>query len=67
MTDLGKIPDIVLTLIDSSVGFEMQTFEFLSVLQIHGFPRCLGVVTHLDYYKGPKRIKKIKRQLRKRF
>jgi len=23
MTDLGKVPDIVLTLIDASIGFEM--------------------------------------------
>lgn len=61
MTDLGKIPDIVLTLVDASLGFEMQTFEFLSVLQIHGFPKCLGVVTHLDYYNGNKKLKKIKK------
>ena len=61
MVELGKIPDIVLTLVDASLGFEMQTFEFLSVLQIHGFPKCLGVVTHLDYYYGEKKIKRIKK------
>lgn len=67
LVDLGKIPDIVLTLIDASIGFEMQTFEFLSVLQIHGFPRCMGIVTHLDYYKDNKKKAKVKNLLRRRF
>ena len=45
----------------------METFEFLSVLQIHGFPRLLGVATHLDYIKDNKQKKKMKKELRKRF
>ncbi len=32
MADLAKVPDIVLTMVDASIGFEMQTFEFLSIL-----------------------------------
>lgn len=67
LADLGKIPDIVLTCIDASIGFEMQTFEFLSVLQIHGFPRCMGIATHLDYYKDNKKKAKVKNLLRRRF
>lgn len=65
--DLAKIADIVLTLVDASIGFEMETFEFLAVLQIHGFPRCIGVATHLDLYKNNDRRKKTKRVLRRRF
>ena len=45
----------------------METFEFLSVLQIHGFPRMLGVATHMDYLKENKQKKKMKKELRKRF
>ena len=45
----------------------METFEFLSVLQIHGFPRMLGVATHMDYLKENKQKKKMKKDLRKRF
>ena len=67
MADLAKIPDIVLTMVDSSLGFEMQTFEFLSILQIHGFPKCLGVVSHLDSYPENKRKQRIKKQMKKRF
>lgn len=63
MTDLAKVPDIVLCLVDASLGFEMQTFEFLSILQIHGFPKCIGVATHFDYYKNNERKKKIKSTL----
>jgi ribosome biogenesis protein BMS1 len=35
---LAKIADLVLMLIDASIGFEMETFEFLSILKAHGFP-----------------------------
>jgi ribosome biogenesis protein BMS1 len=66
MTEMAKVPDIVLCLVDASLGFEMQTFEFLSMLQIHGFPKCIGVATHFDYYKNNKRTRKVKQMLKKR-
>lgn len=34
MIDLAKVADLCLTLVDASIGFEMQTFEFLSILQV---------------------------------
>ncbi len=34
MIDLGKIADLVLLMVDGSFGFEMETFEFLNVLQV---------------------------------
>ena len=67
MTNLAKIADIVFLLIDASIGFEMQTFEFLTIMQAHNFPKCIGVVTHLDYYKENKQKRKIKKMLAKRF
>ncbi|RZC74739.1 hypothetical protein C5167_050218 [Papaver somniferum] len=35
-------------MVDVSYGFEMETFEFRNLLQVHGFPKVIGVLTHLD-------------------
>ena len=32
--DLSKIADIAIVMIDASVGFEIETFEFLSLLKV---------------------------------
>ena len=34
MLDAAKYADLVLLLIDGSFGFEMETFEFLNLLQV---------------------------------
>lgn len=34
MIDAAKFADLVLLLIDASFGFEMETFEFLNLLQV---------------------------------
>lgn len=34
MMDAAKAADLVLLLIDGSFGFEMETFEFLNLLQV---------------------------------
>ena len=57
----------MLLLIDASFGFEMQTFEFLNILQLHGFPKIMGVLTHLDAFKDSKRLRNTKKQLKQRF
>ena len=67
MIDLGKIADLVLLLVDGSFGFEMETFEFLNVLQTHGIPRVLGIVTHLDAFKENKQLKNTKKIIKNRF
>ncbi|KAI8912692.1 hypothetical protein EDD86DRAFT_202057 [Gorgonomyces haynaldii] len=67
MVDIGKVADLVLLLIDASYGFEMETFEFLNVLQTHGFPKVMGVLTHLDKFKDSKKLKKTKKRLKQRF
>jgi ribosome biogenesis protein BMS1 len=38
MMDAAKAADLVLLMIDGSFGLEMETFEFLNLLQV-----CLGV------------------------
>ncbi|XP_028650983.1 LOW QUALITY PROTEIN: ribosome biogenesis protein BMS1 homolog [Erpetoichthys calabaricus] len=67
MIDLGKVADLVLMLIDASFGFEMETFEFLNICQVHGFPKIMGVLTHLDSFKNNKQLRKTKKRLKHRF
>ncbi|KAJ3120346.1 Glycoside hydrolase 2 (Mannanase, beta-galactosidase) [Nowakowskiella sp. JEL0407] len=67
MIDIAKVADLVLLLIDASFGFEMETFEFLNILQTHGMTRVMGVLTHLDGFKDNKRLKKTKKRLKQRF
>lgn len=57
----------VLMLIDASFGFEMETFEFLNICQVHGFPKIMGILTHLDTFKNNKQLKKTKKRLKHRF
>jgi len=51
MVDIAKTADLVLLLVDASFGFEMEIFEFLNILKTHGFPKVMGVLTHLDKFK----------------
>jgi ribosome biogenesis protein BMS1 len=44
-----------------------ETFEFLNLLQVHGFPKVLGVLTHLDLFKQRKSLTKTKRRIKHRF
>jgi len=67
MTDLGKVADLVLLLVDASYGFEMETFEFLNILQLHGFPKVMGVLTHLDSFTANKSLQNTKKALKHRF
>jgi len=67
MMDLAKVADLVLLLIDASVGFEMETFEFISLLNNHGFPNVMGVLTHLDFFKDGKQLRRTRKQYKKRF
>lgn len=67
MIDAAKYADLALLLIDGSYGFEMETFEFLNILQVHGFPKVMGVLTHLDKFKDVKKLKKTKQRLKHRF
>ncbi|KAE9361368.1 Ribosome biogenesis protein [Phytophthora fragariae] len=67
MLDLAKIADLVLLLVDASFGFEMETFEFLNVLQVVGFPKVMGILTHLDSFKKNKSLRKTKKRLKARF
>lgn len=67
MIDVAKTCDLALLLVDASYGFEMETFEFLNAAQIHGFPRVMGVLTHLDKYKKLKKKQSIVYHVKHRF
>ncbi|XP_058084646.1 uncharacterized protein LOC131232437 [Magnolia sinica] len=67
MIDAAKFADLALLLIDGSFGFEMETFEFLNILQNHGFPTVMGVLTKLDTFKDAKKLRKVKKDLKHRF
>lgn len=67
MIDAAKYADLVLLMIDGGYGFEMETFEFLNLLQVHGFPKVMGVLTHLDGFKDQKKLRKTKKKLKARF
>lgn len=67
MTDLAKVADLVLLMIDASYGFEMETFEFLNQLQLHGFPKVMGVMTNLDKFKANKTLQNAKKAIKHRF
>lgn len=36
-------------------------------VQVHGFPKVMGVLTHLDGFKDQKKLKKTKKALKHRF
>lgn len=67
MVDVAKVADLVLLLIDGNFGFEMETMEFLQIASVHGFPRVIGVVTHLDLIKTVSAAKAAKKALKNRF
>eukprot|EP00211_Chloroparvula_japonica_P006077 CAMPEP_0119130032 /NCGR_PEP_ID=MMETSP1310-20130426/7532_1 /TAXON_ID=464262 /ORGANISM="Genus nov. species nov., Strain RCC2339" /LENGTH=349 /DNA_ID=CAMNT_0007120499 /DNA_START=75 /DNA_END=1121 /DNA_ORIENTATION=- len=67
MLDICKVADLVLMLIDGSFGFEMETFEILNILQTHGMPRVMGILTHLDLFKKTSQTRKVKKELKHRF
>ncbi|KAI9254273.1 hypothetical protein BY458DRAFT_579990 [Sporodiniella umbellata] len=67
MIDVAKVADLVLLMIDASFGFEMETFEFLNILQSHGFPKVMGVLTHLDKFRSAKALRATKKRLKDRF
>jgi ribosome biogenesis protein BMS1 len=65
MIDLAKVADLVILTIDAAQGLEMETFEFLNLLQVHGFTKVLTVVTNLDKL-GVKRARKTRTAIKNR-
>ncbi|KAF7636072.1 Bms1-type G domain-containing protein [Meloidogyne graminicola] len=66
MVDAAKVADLVLLLIDASFGFEMEVFEFINICQVHGMPKVMGILTHMDKIKK-NQLKSLKKKLKQRF
>ena len=67
LDDCAKIADVAITLIDARIGFEMDTFEFISLLKNHGFTSVMGVITDMDDFKQNKSLSKYKKKIKNRF
>lgn len=67
MVDIVKVSDLVVLMVDASFGFQMEIFEFLSICQVHGFPRVMGVLNHLDAFRNQERMRRTKREIKHRF
>lgn len=67
MMDAAKVADLVLLTIDASYGFEMETFEFLSIAAAHGMPKIIGVLTHIDGLRDGKQARTAKKKFKDRF
>ena len=67
LIDISKIADLVLLMLSAKDGFTMDTFEFLNLIQVHGFPRVIGVLSHLDGFKENKALSNVKKTLKHRF
>ncbi|RKO99486.1 hypothetical protein CXG81DRAFT_30194 [Caulochytrium protostelioides] len=67
MVDVAKIADIVLLMIDAAFGFEMETFEFINILQNHGFPKIIGIMSHMDKFRDNTKRNARRREIKHRF
>ncbi|KFB52932.1 hypothetical protein ZHAS_00021216 [Anopheles sinensis] len=67
MIDIAKCADLVLLMVDASFGFEMEIFEFLNICQVHGMPKIMGILNHLDMIKNASALKMQKKVLKHRF
>jgi ribosome biogenesis protein BMS1 len=68
MIDIAKVVDILLLMIDGNYGFEMETMEFLNILNSSGMPgNVFGILTHLDLFKKQDALKTQKKRLKHRF
>jgi ribosome biogenesis protein BMS1 len=61
------VADLVLLIMDGSIGFEMETFECISMMKQIGFRNCMGVVTHMDFFKENKSMRAQKKMMKERF
>ena len=67
MIDAAKVADLILLMMDGSYGFEMEAFEMINICQVHGMPRIMGVLSHLDLFKKETSLKRAKKILKHRF
>ncbi|MCL7038252.1 hypothetical protein MKW94_005080, partial [Papaver nudicaule] len=67
MLDAAKYADAVILLIDTYIGFEMETFEFVNILRVHGMPKVMGVLTSIDLCENVEKLSRTKEYLMNHF
>ncbi|KAF5401700.1 Ribosome biogenesis protein BMS1 [Paragonimus heterotremus] len=66
MLDAAKIADVVLMMVNVRCGLEMYHFEFINMVQVHGLPRIIPVLNHLDTYKDSSASRAVRRKIKQR-
>ncbi|GAA50346.1 ribosome biogenesis protein BMS1 [Clonorchis sinensis] len=66
MLDAAKIADVVLLMVNVRTGLEMYHFEFINMVQVHGMPRVIPVLNHLDTYKDSSSSRAVRRKIKQR-
>ncbi|VDM16852.1 unnamed protein product [Hydatigera taeniaeformis] len=66
MIDVAKIADLVLLVVNVSQGLEMYHFEFINMLQVHGMPRVIPVLNHLDQFKESSSSRALRKKIKQR-
>ncbi|MCL7044209.1 hypothetical protein MKW94_029216 [Papaver nudicaule] len=68
MIDAAKYADAVIFIFDAVYGFEMvETVEFLNLLNNHGMPKVIGVLTRLDCLADVEKVTEAKKSIIDRF
>ncbi|THD24821.1 Ribosome biogenesis protein BMS1 [Fasciola hepatica] len=66
MLDAAKIADIVLLMVNIRVGLEFYHFEFINMIQVHGMPRVIPILNHLDTFKDSSSSRALRRKIKQR-
>ena len=61
--DLSKVGDLNVLCVNAQRGLEMETFEYLNLLQQHGLSKCCLVLTFLDTFKTQKALNAVKKKV----
>ncbi|VDN95960.1 unnamed protein product [Rodentolepis nana] len=66
MIDIAKVADLILLTVNVKKGLEMYHFEFINMLQVHGMPRVIPVLNHLDEFKESSSSRAIRKKIKQR-
>ncbi|VDP20401.1 unnamed protein product [Echinostoma caproni] len=66
MLDAAKIADIVLLMVNVRIGLELYHFEFINMIQVHGMPRIIPVLNHLDTFKDSSSSRAMRKKIKQR-
>ncbi|VDL63103.1 unnamed protein product [Hymenolepis diminuta] len=66
MIDVAKVADLILLTVNVKNSLEMYHFEFINMLQVHGMPRVIPVLNHLDEFKQSSSSRAIRKRIKQR-